>query len=122
MFTFMAGAITTGAVVARNKVERKSSARPLANLAITSAVAGATTSASIAWATAICSTADSMFGSCEPSPNRSVMTFSPLKAANVTIGLAKNARSPVQQLQNGASLRVYEHLDNNASGLHGSRK
>ena len=33
MFTFMAGAITTGAWVARNKVERKSSASPLANFA-----------------------------------------------------------------------------------------
>src|SRR5262249_45420762 len=80
----MAGAMTTGAVVAKKSVERKSSARPFANLAITSAVAGATTSASIDCATAMCSTADSMLGSWAPSPNRSVMTFSPLRAAKVS--------------------------------------
>ena len=42
MFTFIAGANRTGAVVARYMVERKSSARPCANFASISAVAGAT--------------------------------------------------------------------------------
>src|SRR5260370_26593132 len=41
MFTFMAGATTTGAVDAKYNVVRKSSAIPRANFAMTSAVAGA---------------------------------------------------------------------------------
>src|SRR5580692_1683424 len=84
MLTFMAGATTTGAVVARNRVPRKSLAMPWANLARTSAVAGTTSSASIDCATAMCSTAESIFGcSAEPAPNMSVMTFSPESAAKV---------------------------------------
>jgi hypothetical protein len=46
MFTFIAGAITTGPVKARYSVVRKSSARPSASLAIKSAVAGAIASSS----------------------------------------------------------------------------
>src|ERR1700758_3576394 len=46
-------------------------------------VAGATTSASIAWATARCSMAESMFGSSVPASNMPVMTFSPERAAKV---------------------------------------
>ena len=41
MFTFMAGAMTSGAVVASAVVVSKSSARPLASFAITLAVHGA---------------------------------------------------------------------------------
>jgi hypothetical protein len=44
---FIAGAISTGAVHARYVEVRKSSATPLANLAIAFAVAGATTNKSI---------------------------------------------------------------------------
>ena len=47
MFVFMAGARSTGAVVARYNEERKSSAIPLASLPMTSAVAGATTSSAM---------------------------------------------------------------------------
>ena len=61
MFTFMAGATITGAVVARYNVERKSEAVPLANLASVSAVAGATSNASIDCATPICSTEEPAF-------------------------------------------------------------
>ena len=46
MRTFMAGAISTGLSVASRVVEARSSARPLAALAIRSAVAGATTTRS----------------------------------------------------------------------------
>ena len=53
MFTFIAGATSTGAVVARYSVERKSSAMPCANLARMLAVAGATTSASAHCASAM---------------------------------------------------------------------
>src|SRR5215475_6148057 len=84
MFTFIAGASTTGAVEARYSVERKSSANPRANLPRVSAVAGATSSKSVRCATAICSMADSRFAS-PPSEfaKTSVMTFWPLSAANV---------------------------------------
>jgi hypothetical protein len=57
MLVFMAGASTTGPVKARYMVVRKSSARPCANLASRSAVAGATTSRSFSCATPICSMA-----------------------------------------------------------------
>ena len=86
MLTFMAGATTTGAVVARYNVVRKSLAMPCANFARMSAVAGTTSNASIAWATAMCSTAESMLGWAFSSPaeNISVMTFSPESAAKVS--------------------------------------
>ena len=58
MFTFMAGATITGAVVARYSVVRKSSAIPCANLARMLAVAGATTSASVLCAASMCSMAE----------------------------------------------------------------
>src|SRR5215471_3655799 len=85
MFTFIAGASTTGAVEARYRVERKSSANPRANFPRISAVAGATSSKSVRCATAICSMADSKFAS-PPSEfaKRSVMTFWPLSAAKVS--------------------------------------
>src|SRR6266852_209340 len=93
MFTFMAGAITTGAVDARYKVVRKSSAMPRANLARMSAVAGATRSRSVLCATAMCSMALSKLASPpEESPKRSVITFCPLSAANVS-GVT-NSRAP----------------------------
>ena len=53
--TFIAGATSTGARVARYMVVRKSSAMPWANLARMLAVAGATTSASAHCASPICS-------------------------------------------------------------------
>ena len=55
MFTFMAGATRTGAVVARYMVVRKSSAMPWANLARMLAVAGATIRASVHCASPMCS-------------------------------------------------------------------
>ena len=84
MFTFIAGATTTGALVARYSVVRKSSATPLANLAMQSAVAGATTSKSMDWATAICSMALSTLASWSAAPNMRVMTFCPVRAAKVS--------------------------------------
>src|ERR1700685_4425932 len=57
---------------------------PCAKCAIASAVAGTTTSASIACATAMCSMAESMLGSCSsPGENIPVITFSPESAAKV---------------------------------------
>ena len=53
MFVFMAGAMSTGAVVARYSDDRKSSAMPFASLPMTSAVAGATSSSSIVEASAM---------------------------------------------------------------------
>src|SRR5207237_5416301 len=85
MFTFIAGATTTGAVQARYNVVRKSSATPRANFAMMSAVAGATRRRSVRCATAMCSMALSRLASPpEESLKRSVMTFCPLKAANVS--------------------------------------
>ena len=84
ILTFMAGATMTGAVVARYKVERKSEAVPLANLAIVSAVAGATSNASIDCATPICSTEEPEVPADAPSANISVMTFFPESAAKVS--------------------------------------
>ncbi len=55
ILTFMAGATSTGASVARYMVVRKSSAMPWANLARMLAVAGATTRASAHCASAMCS-------------------------------------------------------------------
>ncbi len=55
MFVFIAGAINTGAVVARYSDDRKSSAMPLANLPMTLAVAGATSSRSAVDASEMCS-------------------------------------------------------------------
>src|SRR5580704_3930150 len=94
MFTFIAGATTTGAVEARYNVVRKSSAMPCANFARMSAVAGATSNRSVRCATAICSIAESRFASPPASgpANRSVMTFCPLSAANVS-GVT-NSRAP----------------------------
>ena len=93
MLTFIAGATTTGAVDARYNVVKKSSAMPRANLAMISAVAGATRSRSVRCATAMCSMALSRFASPpEESLNKSVMTFCPLSAANVR-GVT-NSRAP----------------------------
>ncbi len=83
IFTFMAGATTTGAVVARYKVVRKSSATPRANFAMISAVAGAMTSASMRCATAMCSIALSTLAGASAA-NNCVMTFCPVRAANVS--------------------------------------
>ena len=55
MFVFIAGAIITGARVAVYSDDRKSSARPLANLPMVLAVAGATSSRSMFDAMAMCS-------------------------------------------------------------------
>src|SRR3954471_13438495 len=57
---------------------------PCANLASTSAVAGTTTRASMACATEMCSTAESIFGCSFPAENISVITFSPESAAKVS--------------------------------------
>src|SRR5580704_2691016 len=58
---------------------------PCANCARTSAVAGATSSASIDCATAMCSMAESMFAACSsPGENIPVITFSPESAAKVS--------------------------------------
>src|SRR6266853_597043 len=106
MFTFMAGATTTGAVDAKYNVVRKSSAIPRANFAMISAVAGATRSRSVLCATAMCSIALSRFASLpEESPNRSVMTFCPLSAANVsgvTNSRASHASPPAPHTQTGS--------------------
>src|SRR5882762_5192777 len=93
IFTFMAGATTTGAVDARYKVVRKSSAIPRANFAMMSAVAGATSNKSVRCATAMCSMALSRLAPPpEESPKRSVITFCPLSDANVS-GVT-NSRAP----------------------------
>ena len=55
IFTFIAGATITGAVVASNIVDKKSSASPCANFASISAVAGATISSFVVCASQICS-------------------------------------------------------------------
>ena len=55
MLVFIAGASSTGALVAMNSDERKSSARPLANLPTVLAVAGATSSRSMVDAIEMCS-------------------------------------------------------------------
>ena len=55
MLLFMAGAMSTGARVARYMDERKSSAMPLASLPITLAVAGATISSAMRDASEMCS-------------------------------------------------------------------
>src|SRR5580658_9567367 len=58
---------------------------PCANCARTSAVAGATTNASIDCATAMCSIAESILAACSsPGENIPVITFSPESAANVS--------------------------------------
>jgi hypothetical protein len=59
MCTFMAGATTTGARVARRTVVSRSSAMPAAILPMTSAVAGATTSTSAVSASRMCPISDS---------------------------------------------------------------
>ena len=74
MLVFIAGASTTGPVKARYRVERKSSARPWANFASRSAVAGATTRAWASCATRMCSTALASVSSPEAA-NRSVITL-----------------------------------------------
>ena len=55
MFVFMAGASSTGAVVARYREDRKSSAIPAANFPMTLAVAGATTRSAMSDAIEMCS-------------------------------------------------------------------
>ena len=55
MFVFMAGASSTGAVVARYSEDRKSSAIPCANFPMTLAVAGATTRSAMSEAIEMCS-------------------------------------------------------------------
>src|ERR687885_156672 len=75
MLVFIAGAMTTGPVKARYSVERKSSAKPRANFARVSAVAGATTRTSLSCATRICSTELDRISSWLPVANISVMTF-----------------------------------------------
>ncbi len=55
MWVFIAGASSTGAVVARKSELRKSSARPWASLPMVLAVAGTTSSRSDAVASAMCS-------------------------------------------------------------------
>ena len=52
MASFIAGAMRTGADVARKSVDRKSSATPPANLPMTLAVAGATQRSAISLASA----------------------------------------------------------------------
>ncbi len=84
MFVFIAGARTTGPVKARYIVVRKSSARPWANLARRSAVAGATTSKSFSCATPMCSTALESVSSELEEEKRPVITFRPVSAANVS--------------------------------------
>jgi hypothetical protein len=77
MFVFIAGARTTVPVKARYMVERKSSASPLANFAMRSAVAGATIRSSFSVATLICSIADSR-------AQRLVIASFPVSAAKVS--------------------------------------
>src|SRR5579883_1029285 len=84
IFTFIAGATITGAVVARYIVVRKSSAIPCANLARMLAVAGATTSASVEVAASICSIAEARWPSSGSPAQRPVMTLCPVREANVS--------------------------------------
>src|SRR5882762_2080162 len=65
---------------------------PRANFARISAVAGATRSKSVRWATAICSMALSRLASPPDSAKRSVITFCPVRAAKVS-GVM-NSRAP----------------------------
>ena len=79
MFVFMAGAISTGARVARYSELRKSSAMPLANLPMTFAVAGATSSSAMSEASEMCS-----MSAFAPRANWSTMTRRLVMASNVT--------------------------------------
>ncbi len=85
MFVFIAGARMTRPVKAKYMVVRKSSAMPWANFASRSAVAGATTRASLSWATWMCSTALERVSSppvC--AAKRLVTTLRPVRAAKVS--------------------------------------
>ena len=79
MLVFIAGAISTGALVAMNNDDRKSSARPLANLPTVLAVAGATSSRSIVEAIEMCS-----MSAFAPAFHWSVMTSRRVIASNVS--------------------------------------
>ena len=79
MFVFMAGAISTGARVARYSELRKSSAMPCANLPMMLAVAGATSSSLISVASAMCS-----MSALAPRAYWSVMTGRRVIASKVT--------------------------------------
>ncbi len=79
MFTFIAGARSTGAFVARYSDVRKSSAMPFANLPITLAVHGATSSRLMPSAIAMCSMSAFM-----PGRHCDVMTGRLVMASNVT--------------------------------------
>ena len=79
MFVFIAGAISTGARVARYSELRKSSAMPLANLPMTLAVAGATSSRAMSDASAMCS-----MSALAPGAHWSVMTRRRVIASKVT--------------------------------------
>ena len=79
MLVFMAGAMSTGARVARYSDVRKSSAIPPANLPITFAVAGATSRSDASVASAMCSISEFA-----PRANWSVMTGRRVMASNVT--------------------------------------
>ena len=74
MFVFIAGASSTGALVARNRELRKSSARPWANLAMTLAVHGATSSRAARSAMAMCSMSRELDPESGRAPNWDVMT------------------------------------------------
>ena len=62
MFTFLAGATTSGARVARQSVVSRSFARPCASRASTWAVAGATSTTSAQSASSMCEICDSSAG------------------------------------------------------------
>ena len=62
MFVFIAGAISTGQVIANTVVVNISSAIPAANFAITFAVAGAITQSDAFFASDICSTSNVFLG------------------------------------------------------------
>ena len=79
MFTSMAGAITTGALVANTVQHSTSSAMPVANLAMTLAVAGAIATTSAALARAIWVTLSS-----EEASNMSVATVLPVIARKLS--------------------------------------
>ncbi len=80
MFVFIAGAMSTGARVARYIELRKSSAMPLANLPMMFAVAGATTSSAIPDASEMCS-----MSAFAPRAYWSVITRRRVIASNVTV-------------------------------------
>src|SRR5260370_33492079 len=87
MLVFIVGARTTGPVNARYVVVRKSLAKPCANLARRSAVAGATTSRSFCCATRMCSIQLGSVSSLLPDEQRLVMALCSVHAAEVSGGM-----------------------------------